>query len=94
MPASEGRPPVEGAHEEEEPGRPPEALDLGLSLGVGAAAREVPALPVVQVSSSTSEGEEEEGEEAGGDEEAEGPSLPSCPVCMSAWTADGVHRVR
>ncbi|CAM0956301.1 unnamed protein product [Alopecurus aequalis] len=93
MPASgtgsEGGPPVEGAHEEEEPGRPHEALDLGLSLGVGAAAPEVPALPVVQVSSSTSEEEEE----PDGDEEAEGPSLPSCPVCMSAWTADGEHRV-
>ncbi|KAM0905579.1 hypothetical protein ACQ4PT_017290 [Festuca glaucescens] len=74
-------PPVE----EEEPGRPHEALDLGLSLGVGAAA-----LPVVQVSSASS-GEEEE--EAGGDEEAEGPSLPSCPVCMNPWTAEGEHRV-
>ncbi|KAM0905582.1 hypothetical protein ACQ4PT_017290 [Festuca glaucescens] len=73
-------PPVE----EEEPGRPHEALDLGLSLGVGAAA-----LPVVQVSSASS-GEEEE--EAGGDEEAEGPSLPSCPVCMNPWTAEGEHR--
>jgi E3 ubiquitin-protein ligase RFWD3 len=82
------------AEEEEEPGGTHEALELGLSLGVGAAAREVPALPVlrvVQVASSSSGGEEAE---AGGDEEAEGPSLPSCPVCMSAWTADGEHRVR
>jgi E3 ubiquitin-protein ligase RFWD3 len=26
--------------------------------------------------------------------EAEGPCLPSCPICMVAWTADGAHRVR
>ncbi|PUZ40294.1 hypothetical protein GQ55_9G411800 [Panicum hallii var. hallii] len=25
--------------------------------------------------------------------EAEGPNLPSCPICMLAWTADGAHRV-
>ncbi|KAL5225623.1 hypothetical protein ABZP36_012262 [Zizania latifolia] len=25
--------------------------------------------------------------------EAESPYLPSCPVCMNVWTADGVHRV-
>ncbi|KAF0928580.1 hypothetical protein E2562_006025, partial [Oryza meyeriana var. granulata] len=25
--------------------------------------------------------------------EAESPYLPSCPICMNAWTADGVHRV-
>ncbi|KAM0897615.1 hypothetical protein ACQ4PT_022464 [Festuca glaucescens] len=79
-------PPAEEAPEEEEPGRPHEALDLGLSLGVGAAARELPALRVVQLSSASS-GEEEE------DEEAEGPSLPSCPVCMNPWTAEGEHRV-
>ncbi|CAL4923649.1 unnamed protein product [Urochloa decumbens] len=28
---------------------------------------------------------------SGGD--AEGPNLPSCPICMIAWTADGAHRV-
>ena len=26
--------------------------------------------------------------------EAEDPCLPSCPICMVAWTADGAHRVR
>ncbi|XP_066389140.1 uncharacterized protein [Miscanthus floridulus] len=25
--------------------------------------------------------------------EAEDPCLPSCPICMVAWTADGAHRV-
>lgn len=45
-------------------------------------------------SSSGEEEEEEEEEAAGGDQEAEGPCVPSCPVCMNAWTADGKHRVR
>ncbi|KAL6642752.1 hypothetical protein ACP70R_020933 [Stipagrostis hirtigluma subsp. patula] len=30
---------------------------------------------------------------AASDGEAEGAHLPSCPICMSAWTADGAHRV-
>lgn len=26
--------------------------------------------------------------------EAKGPCIPSCPICMNEWTADGAHRVR
>ncbi|KAG8092438.1 hypothetical protein GUJ93_ZPchr0012g20891 [Zizania palustris] len=33
----------------------------------------------------------DDAEASGG--EAESPYLPSCPVCMNVWTADGVHRV-
>ncbi|GJM91375.1 hypothetical protein PR202_ga07738 [Eleusine coracana subsp. coracana] len=29
-----------------------------------------------------------------GKAEAEGDHLPSCPICMNEWTADGAHRVR
>ncbi|XP_044449808.1 E3 ubiquitin-protein ligase RFWD3 isoform X2 [Triticum aestivum] len=92
MPASgtrsRGRPPQpveEGAREEEAP------VEVGADGEV--AARASTAHPVPQVSSSSSG--EEDGEEAGDgdDEDAEGPLLPSCPVCMNAWTADGEHRV-
>ncbi|KAM3409551.1 hypothetical protein ACQJBY_002078 [Aegilops geniculata] len=83
-------------------GRPPQPVEEGAREGeapveVGAdgevAARASTAHPVPQVSSSSSG--EEDGEEAGDgdDEDAEGPLLPSCPVCMNAWTADGEHRV-
>ncbi|RCV43978.1 hypothetical protein SETIT_9G337100v2 [Setaria italica] len=34
-----------------------------------------------------------EGEAAASGGDAEGPNLPSCPICMIAWTADGAHRV-
>jgi E3 ubiquitin-protein ligase RFWD3 len=35
-----------------------------------------------------------EGKAAASGGDAEGPNLPSCPICMVAWTADGAHRVR
>ncbi|KAF8728018.1 hypothetical protein HU200_018591 [Digitaria exilis] len=35
-----------------------------------------------------------EGKSAATVGDAEGSNLPSCPICMLAWTADGAHRVR
>uniref|UniRef100_A0A8I6W672 RING-type E3 ubiquitin transferase n=2 Tax=Hordeum vulgare subsp. vulgare TaxID=112509 RepID=A0A8I6W672_HORVV len=79
------QPVEEGAREEEAPLE--EAGELRADGGVAAPVST--AQPVPQVSSSSSG--EEDGD--GDDEDAEGPLLPSCPVCMNAWTADGEHRV-
>ena len=35
-----------------------------------------------------------EGKASASGGESDGPNLPSCPICMLAWTADGAHRVR
>ena len=35
-----------------------------------------------------------EGKASASGGEPDGTNLPSCPICMLAWTADGAHRVR